>query len=125
VHVPLTYDGDTHGDFWDPPGPLHRPVSTAHVFFKNGGRFSARGFRDLRYLLDESPFTRLIEGRLLTDSIFFDQALDTIGGPYRGPWGYYLVKVLDRTPPLRPIDPESERHVELLREHWIRLSFVD
>lgn len=114
---------DDHCEFWDPPQPVSgRPGSA--IGYKQKGRFGERTRNDLRGLLNESPFTHFLYGQLLTDQIFFDQPLGIVEGPFVGPDGYYLTKVLRRTPPTRPLNVRDERHLELLREDWLRESFV-
>ena len=74
-----------------------------------------------RALRQELQFDRVF----LTDLIFFEQPVGTIGGPYRGPWGYYLTRVLGRKPEVRPLNLDDPRHLSLLRESWILTRFVE
>lgn len=114
---------DDHCEFWDPPQPVEgRPGSA--VGYKQKGRFGERTRNDFRSLMSESPFTHYLYGDMLTDYVFFDQPIGVVEGPFLGPFGYYLTKVLSRTPPQRPLNVRNERHVELLRDDYVRQSFV-
>jgi hypothetical protein len=115
---------DEHCDFWDPPPPAVGRPGSDHGYKKNG-RFSERTRNDLRQLLSESPFSNFLWGGLLTDEIYFKQAPGSIAGPLRGPYGWYLTKVIKRTPTQRPLNINDEKHLELLRADWVRMSFVE
>jgi hypothetical protein len=110
-------------EFWDPPPPSKGRQSA--VTYKQKGRFGERTRNDLRSFLSESPYSHFLNGHLLVDQLFFDQPIGTVAGPIRMKWGYCLTKVLRRTPPTRPLNINDERHVELLRDDWIKDSFVD
>ncbi len=75
--------------------------------------------------MNESAYVNFLRGGLVTDEIFFEQPIGTVAGPFKGPWGYYLTKVVSRTPPTRPLNMNDERHLELLRDDWYRISFID
>ena len=47
----------------------------------------------------------------------------TVGGPYRGPKGYYLVYLKNRSAPTNPLNTRTERHVQMIQEDWVRKSF--
>ena len=114
---------DNHCDFWDPPPPEVGRQSA--VAYKQLGRFGERTRNDLRSLMSESAYVNFLRGSLVTDEIFFEQPMGTVAGPFKGPFGYYLTKVLKRTPPQRPLNVNDERHIELLRDDWLRISFID
>lgn len=114
---------DDHCEFWDPPQPVQgRPGSA--VGYKQKGRFGERTRNDMRSLMSESPFTQYLYGGTLTDQIFFEQPIGEVQGPFVGPWGYYLTKVLRRTPPTRPLNIRNEKHVDLLRDDYLRVAFI-
>ena len=114
---------DNHCDFWDPPPPEQGRQSA--VAYKQLGRFGERTRNDLRSLMNESAYVYFLRGSLITDEIFFEQPMGTVAGPFKGPYGYYLTKVLKRTPPSRPLNVNDERHLELLRDDWYRISFIE
>ena len=55
--------------------------------------------------------------------MFFDQAENSVAGPFKGPLGWYITRVNRRTPPSRPLNLSEPRHMELLREDYLRWSF--
>lgn len=114
---------EEENDFWDPPLPT-RHHCTSGRRTREGGRFYVRTRNDLRWALHESPFTELLTGESVTDRIFFDAATDEFCGPYKGQWGYYIVRVTDRLDVVRPLDLENPRHRELLALDYARHSFI-
>lgn len=115
---------DEHCDFWDPPPPAVGRTGSDHGYKKNG-RFGERSRNDMRSLLVESPFSNFLRGGILTDEIYFRQAPGTIIGPLRGPHGWYLSKLIKRVPTQRPLNINDEKHLQLLRDDWVRISFID
>lgn len=115
---------DEQCDFWDPPPPAKGRPGSDHGYKKNG-RFGERTRNDLRQMLTESPYSNFLWGGLLTDQIYFKQAPGSIVGPLAGPHGWYLTKVIKRTPTQRPLNINDEKHLELLRADWVRMSFIE
>lgn len=113
---------DEHCDFWDPPPPDGSRGSA--VGYKQNGRFGERYRNDLQSLMDESPFLHFLNGKSLTDHVFFEQEVGTVDGPFKGTFGYYLTRVKKRTPPSRPLNLQNERHVELLKNDYISYSLI-
>ena len=114
---------DDYCEFWDPPPPSQGRQSAIH--YRQKGRFGERTRNDLRSLLSESPYSEFMNGGLLVDHLFFDQPIGSVAGPFKMKWGWALTKVLRRTPPTRPLNVNDERHLELLRDDWYRVSFAD
>jgi len=115
---------EEHSDFWDPPPPLEGRPGSDHAYRKLG-RFGERTRNDMRSLLTESPYLNFLNGGLLTDAVFFKIPIGSVAGPMRGPQGWYLAKVVKRTPPIRPLNVNDERHVELLQDDWARIAFIE
>ncbi len=114
---------DDHSDYWDPPPPATgRPGSS--VGFKMKGRFGERYRNDLESMVGESHYYHFLYGRSITDQAFFDQQIGTVAGPFEGPMGYYLTRVMKRTPPTRPLNVQNEKHAELLRDDYIRHALI-
>ena len=114
---------DDHSDYWDPPPPATgRPGSS--VGFKMKGRFGDRYRNDLESMVGESHFHHFLYGRSITDQAFFEQQIGTVAGPFAGPMGYYLTRVMKRTPPTRPLNVQNEKHAELLRDDYIRHALI-
>jgi len=114
---------DEYCGYWDPPQPAKgRPGSA--VGYKQKGRFGERYRNDLQGMIGESPYHQFVRGFSITDFVFFEQQIGTIAGPFKGPHGYYLTKVMRRTPPTRPLNVADERHVGLLRDDYIPFSLI-
>lgn len=113
---------DLESDYWDPPMPAKGKMPPAQGF-KNKGRFGMRTRNDLEKAIGENSFLRFISGDSITDRIFFDVDVDDVGGPWRGPEGYYLAYVKRRTPPTHPLNLSTERHREVVKEDYLRLHF--
>jgi len=114
---------DEYCGYWDPPQPEKgRPGSA--VGYKMKGRFGERYRNDLQGMIGESPFHQFVRGFSITDFVFFEQQVGTVAGPFKGPHGYYLTKVMRRMPPTRPLNIGDERHVGLLRDDYVPFSLI-
>lgn len=121
---------DLHSDFWDPPQPEMSPQKP--IFgFKFKGRFGPLTRNNLIQKLEEGRFRMFLYGDPLTDYAFYDlPATDPegnpfYGGPLRGPHGWYLFKLIRRTPASRPLSLDEPRHYGLLQEYYLRRAFTD
>ncbi len=114
-----------HSEYWDPPSPEGPGKRGSDVSMKNRGRFSLRYRNDLQGFVGETPYSHWVTGASITDYVFADQAENTVAGPFRGPQGYYLTRVQRRTPPTRPLNLGDPKHVDLLRDDYVRTSFID
>ncbi|MBL8863502.1 MAG: hypothetical protein JNK02_16050 [Planctomycetes bacterium] len=113
-----------HSEYWDPPAPDGQGQRGSDVAMKNRGRFGLRYRNDLQGFVGESPYTHWATGASITDFVFSEQAENTVAGPFRGPQGYYITRVQRRTPPTRPLNLGDPKHIELLRDDYVRTSFV-
>src|SRR5690606_10980695 len=113
-----------HCEYWDPPSPEGAGKRGSDVAMKNRGRFGLRYRNDLQGFVGETPFTHWVTSASITDYVFADQAENTVAGPFRGPQGYYLTRVQRRTPPTRPLNLGDPKHVDLLKDDYVRTSFV-
>jgi len=114
---------DEHSEYWDPPAPDGGQGADAGM--KRRGRFGPRSRNDLQRFVGETPYSHWVTGRSITDHLFFDQAVGTIEGPFRGPLGYYLTRVKGRTPPTRPLTLSGQQQVEMLKDDYLRVAFVE
>ena len=114
---------DDYCEFWDPPAP-EETGKRSMVGMKMKGRFGPHYRNDLNSYVGETYYTNWVTGRSITDYVFFDQAEGTVAGPFKGPQGYYITRVLRRTPPTRSLNLSEPKHLELLRDDWLRVSFI-
>jgi hypothetical protein len=116
---------DDNSEYWDPPAPEGQGKRGSDVGMKNRGRFGLRYRNDLQGFVGETPYRHWVTGDSITDFTFFDQAEGTVAGPFKGPLGYYLTRVQRRTAPTRPLNLGEPKHVDLLRDDYLRVAFVD
>ena len=102
---------DDHSEYWDPPAPEDPGKRMSMVGMKMKGRFGPHFRNDLISYIGETFFTEWVTGNSIVDYVFFEQAEGTVAGPFRGPQGYYITRVLRRTPPdARPEPLGAEAH---------------
>lgn len=114
---------DDHCEYWDPPAPESPDKHISMVGMKMKGRFGPHFRNDLISYVGETYFTEWTTGTSITDYVFFEQAEGTVAGPFKGPQGYYITRVLRRTPPTRGLNLSEPKHLELLRDDWLRFNF--
>lgn len=117
---------DLSSEWWDPPMPVVGKMPPA-IGMKNKGRFGGDPMtrNDFKRAIGESSYYYYLANSSVTDLIFRDQEPQTVAGPYKGPWGYYLTYLKKRLPPSSPIDPSEERHFQMLTEDYARQSFQE
>ncbi len=112
-----------HSEYWDPPSPEGPGKRGSDIAMKNRGRFGLRYRNDLQGFVGETPYSHWVTGTSITDYVFADQAENTVAGPIRGPQGYYITRVQRRTPPSRPLNLGDPKHVDLLKDDYVRSTF--
>jgi hypothetical protein len=114
---------DDHCEYWDPPAPEEKGrMSTDGMKMK--GRFGPHYRNDLNPYIGETYFTDWVTGNSITDYVFFEQAEGSVAGPFKGPQGYYITRVLRRTPPTRSLNLGEPKHLDLLKQDWLRFNFI-
>jgi hypothetical protein len=112
---------ELHSEFWDPPMP---EVGQKPQFgFRFKGRFGEQTRNQLLGDLDESDYTIFLTGESVADRIFFDQQLGAIDGPFKGQRGYYISRVISRTPPMSSLNMSNAKHREFLVDHYVKATF--
>jgi hypothetical protein len=86
---------DKSSDFYDPPIPASMQGQPG-IERKNRGRFRGQTRNPLMSLLEESEYWNFLNGKTITDFVCFEQAVGTIANPIRGPFGYYIPRLLRR-----------------------------
>ncbi len=114
---------DLHSDYWDAPMPAKgKPPAMQGMKLK--GRFGAQTRNDLERYVGETAYTLFLTDDAVTDKIFFDMQVGTIAGPFIGPQGYYIVYLKNRATPTNPLMRSEPRHMDLLRDDYIRREFT-
>lgn len=116
---------DLHSDYWDPPLPATGKMP-AMVGMKFKGRFNGQPQtrNDLKRALNESTYSHYLYDENVVDKVFFDLEEGQVGGPYKGPWGYYIVYVVQKLRPSQPVNYRDERQLGLLQEDYLRRTFT-
>jgi len=118
---------DDHSEYYDPPPPEKHGAgdqSQSSIGYKNKGRFGSRFRNDLIAYVGETVYSEWVSGQCLTDMMFFDQAENSVAGPYKGPLGYYLTRVKRRTAPGRTLNLAEPVYVGMLQDDYVRWSFA-
>jgi hypothetical protein len=115
---------DLNSEYWDPPLPVSGKMPPA-MGLKNKGRFTGEPTtrNDFRRFVGESPYSEYLHNLSITDKIFFEMEPGSVGGPYKGTRGYYIVYLKENLAPTNPIDPYTDRHFNMLTDDFARTSF--
>ena len=115
----------SNSDYWDPPLPVSGKAPPA-IGLKNFGAFqdTAMTRNDMKRAIGESEYEHFIANSTIVDRIFFEMEPGSVGGPFLGPKGYYIVYLKSRSAPTNPLNIRGEeRHRTMLQEDWMRKSF--
>lgn len=115
---------DDHSEWWDPPPPAGEGKRASMVGYKMRGRLGPHYRNDLIGFMEETYYTQWVTGDAITDYVFFDQAEGTVAGPFKASKGYYITRVMTHTPPSRSLNLSEPKHIELLRDDWLRVTFM-
>lgn len=111
---------ELHSEFWDPPMP---EVGQKPQFgFRFKGKWGPQTRNQLLNFMEESEYRTFLYGPSITDHVFFEQPLGTIEGPFKGPKGYYITRLISRTPPSRPLDLGQPVHRQIAEQHYAKVS---
>jgi hypothetical protein len=117
---------EEYSDYWDPPIPQSQQAQAAQNAQnrRNQGRFGLRNRNALMPLVDENEYLVFLNGSSVADAIFFDQEAGTIGGPYRGAFGYYITKVNGRTPAAKSFSLDVPTQRESIEQDYLQVRFI-
>jgi hypothetical protein len=111
---------ELHSEFWDPPMPDVGQKPMFALRFK--GAFGMQTRNQLLNMVEESEGHELVFGRTISDTVFYEQEVGTIAGPFMGPKGYYLTRLTGRTPAARPLDLTIPLHRLLVQNFYLRVQ---
>lgn len=117
---------DLNSDWWDAPLPTKGKMPPA-LGLKNKGRFQGEPMtrNDFKRAIGESSYFYYLANDSVTDKVFFDLAPGSVGGPYKGPWGYYLIYLEKRVPPTNRIDLGNDQQFNMVAEDYAREAFQE
>lgn len=111
---------DEYSEFWDLPLPtarLHEADNDPKR--KNGGRFRNKSRNPFANALEEPEFIEFLALNSITDTIFFDMEVGQIAGPFKGPHGYYIPKLLHRNAATTHLTPSDDRNRTFLQQDYL------
>lgn len=114
-----------HSEYWDPPTPENNGGKGSDIGMKKRGRFGLRYRNDLQGYVGETAYLHWVTGECITDRAFFDCPENQVIGPFKGPQGYYLVRVARRLPPTFPLNIAEPKKLELLKNDYLRAAFIE
>lgn len=89
------------------------------------GRFGAQSRNPLRQFLGENDYMDFLQGYSIGEDIFFNAELGQPQGPIRGPFGWYMYQVKERTAPAKALDVENdERQIYLVSDDYLSRQFL-
>lgn len=80
---------------------------------------------ELAEWIGETSFTKTLTGRSIADHVFVDLGQGAIGGPFRGPKGYYFVYVKSRAGGHREFDTTNTDGLKTLEQEYLKQAFAE
>jgi hypothetical protein len=108
---------ESYSGFWDPPLPT-TPQEQAPTRM-NKGRFESLNRNLFLQRLRESDYLTFLNGSSVADTVFFDLEAGQFGGPWRGPYGYYIAVVRDRKPQAQPVLLSNPNHRTMVEQDFL------
>jgi len=109
---------ERYSDFYDPPTPVSQRGQEDQNDAKKG-RFRNFQRNNLLSQLGESEYWLFLNGTSITDFIFFEQEVNTLGQPMRGPVGWYLPRLMRRTKPPQRLSMDENSMNEILLDDYV------
>jgi hypothetical protein len=114
---------DKHSEFYDPPMPANAPAPDPQTL-KNKGRFMKVHRTGLIQKMEESEYLIFLSGTSLTDHMYFDMKVGETVGPVRGPYGYYILRLLSRGPQVKKLFVTQPDDRELLVNDYLTVHLA-
>jgi len=108
---------DDFSDFYDPPKPKNLQGLPDKSF--NKGRFRGRARNQLMSLLEESEYWQFLHGTSITDFIFFEQEVGATTAPLRGPYGWYIPRLLNRSPDPIQLIKDQDSYMTMVEQDYV------
>ena len=110
---------DEYSGFVDPPTPTAQKDNQDYIQgLFNKGRFRGWVRNRLSTKLDEPEFMLFLNSNSITDYIFFEQEVGTIENPIRGPYGYYIPRLLHRSAPTKSLSANDSKSRPYLEQDY-------
>jgi hypothetical protein len=113
-----------HSEFFDPPTPVSAQGQEQPQGRKNKGRFGAKNRNELLQIVGDNDYSMFLLGSSIVDHVFFEQEVGTIDGPFKGPHGYYITKVVNRLPPTNSRPMSRSGYKDLVEQDYIATYLI-
>jgi hypothetical protein len=112
---------DRDSDYRDPkPNPNQPQVPQA---LNNRGRFGPLQRNPLTEKMFESELTHLLNGYSFSEDLFFRAPIGEVVGPVRCTNGYFLARVVSRTPGTKVTNLAEKQQMELAQQDYVNHAF--
>ena len=115
----------TQSDFFDPPQAPQQQQMGAPQDRKDQGRFGRIHRNRLMQMLGESEFTSFVDGASVADTVYYEQEVGTIDGPFRGVHGYYITRVDSRTVGKKAILLTDPNMRQMVVQDYVMQTFLE
>ena len=115
---------EQHSDFFDPPVAPAQQQQAAAMDRKNKGRFGSIHRNRLMQMLGESEYTAFVDGSSVADTVYYDQEVGGIDGPFKGIHGYYITRVDARTTGKKAILLTDPNMRQMVVQDYVMQNFV-
>jgi len=116
---------ERYSDFWEPPKPASQQGFAQSVTPNQKGRFRNVQRNGLLGRLGESDYDIFLSGSCVTDFVFFEQEVTSLGKPMRGPYGWYLPRLLKRTKAPSRLPMDENTLGDLIRDDYYTCGLSD
>lgn len=113
---------DRDSDYKD---PQQKPGQPAPMSLNNRGRFGPLARNPLSERMHESELTNLLTGALFSEDLFFRAKIGEVYGPFRGANGYYLARVVARSPGGKVPDLKDAQQRSLAEDDFANHAFQE
>jgi len=111
-----------YSEFYDLPVPKSQVGQETPHWITDKGRFRNKQRNVLMKNLDENDYWLFLNGDSITDYIFFEQKVEEIGRPMKGPRGWYIPLLLRRSDPPARLSTSEENMKELIRQDYLNYN---
>ncbi|MFT5283876.1 MAG: hypothetical protein ACI8TQ_000026 [Planctomycetota bacterium] len=113
-----------NSDYWDTPTPASQRGQAQQGSRNNHGQFGLKNRNSLLPMVHENDYQIFLAGTSVGDTIFFDTEIGSMGGPYKGTYGYYIVRVNNRVPANKSYSLADANHRESIVHDYLQVRFT-
>ena len=108
-----------YSEFYDLPVPKSQRGQETPHWITDKGRFRNKQRNILMKNLDESDYWLFLNGDSITDYIFYEQEVEQIGQPMKGPKGWYIPLLRRRSDPPARLSTSEENMRTLIEQDYL------